>query len=114
MKRFYELKTADGLPWHHFAVSGEHGGVHIDAQDMRPVAAINRDWLVSLHVHSRSGEGEPNHKDCWIIGGPCWVGTSYLSGDMFVDLLNDSGEANDALYDALEKEYQERFVEARP
>lgn len=70
---------------HIWSVVGEKGGVHVWAAPQHPDLAKKwgEKFYGGVEVHSRTrlydfGDGAPNHKDCWLLKGPCWHDGSSL------------------------------------
>ena len=35
-------------------------------------------WIGGIECHAATGEGEPSHDPCWVLGGRCWHDGSSL------------------------------------
>lgn len=80
----YECEPGhDGGLRHTWAITGEHGGVHIWAQELtEPSFSFGDRYIGGVEVHYRAPmydwDKKPHHNNCWLLNGPCWHDGSSL------------------------------------
>ena len=110
---------------HRWCVVGEHGAVDVWMTDNRgayPDQNPNYAVYGGVEMHSRTklyDQEKPNHKECWLLDGPCWHdGSSLQFQERFVyDNLEDTldaveRESFDRFYELAEIRYRQWFQEA--
>jgi len=101
----YDKMTSD-RDRHTWSVVGPAGGVHIWACPMPEGFNYGERFYGGVEVHSRHGEGEPHHKNCWLIGGPCWHDGSslYFSENIEPILRNSDAEFPSSVHEYINAE----------
>lgn len=78
------LNIPEGLIWqyrqtlragrlnHTWMIKGEHGGIHVDAWvSSDSTGKYPPEWLGGIEKHKPCAEDVADHKQCWVIDGPC-------------------------------------------
>lgn len=107
---------------HMWTLVGPKGAVHAWAE---PASGTIRELLgeayyggIEIHSPKRIyGDGEPNHKDCWLLKGPCWHDGSSLQFSECIEPFISNAElpfrdgVHEYIYSILHRYYQSHFVE---
>jgi len=90
---------------HWWAVVGDLGGVHfwyqVSTFDGEKYGGVEWHWRKPTEDYHAEN---PDHNDCWIIGGPCWHdGTSLYAEEVYIPLVDHSSD--DTIFLFLEGDY---------
>lgn len=93
-------------PRYIWAVRGRLGGVHVWAQraSQSTERITGRRYYGGIEIHCAApGEyddpAQPSHRDCWLIGAPCWhVGSSLQFDEQIAPMLERVGPENTGPY----------------
>ena len=54
-------------------------------------------WIGGIECHAASGEGDPSHEQCWVLGKSCWHdGSSLQFSEEIEQFLPDSPDLTDS------------------
>lgn len=111
--RFRDHKYKWSKPWsavyHQWSLRGPYGGLHLSINIVEGYEATA--GLEFHHNYDPSGGQEAaHHKDCWLIGGPCWHdGTSLYASETVWPRVRDMMPDHEAIFAYLETLYDEHF-----
>jgi hypothetical protein len=92
----YRIILRGGRETHTWGLTGERGGIHVDAWEASIPGWREECWQGGIEGHSpsrREYDGEkPDHEHCWLIGGPCWHdGSSLQFSEQIAPYLPEPG-----------------------
>jgi hypothetical protein len=95
----YEAVMRGGRVTHTWAIKNDKGAIHIHAALSEFPG--EHSWIGGVEVHSpvpfEYSSAEPNHKNCWLLGGPCWHdGTSLYFSENIAPMLPNPFEPEKA------------------
>lgn len=67
---YYKKFILGGILSHCWVLNGKDGGIHVDAC-LTGFDTANKRWYGGIECHTPTSEDNANHKNCWVIGGPC-------------------------------------------
>jgi len=89
---------------------------HCTNTDLEIVAKFGRSGGVEIHrslPDDYQNPDQPDHLDCWILGGKCWHdGSSLWASEHWIPMLESNGE--EAVWQALYAEHKRQFGSEDP
>lgn len=117
----YRYSIEFGNPRHNWIVVGARMGVQLHITDLtKREATADIGYSAGLEFHYRTPpehmrDDAPSHKDCWVIGGPCWHdGTSLYAAEHWVPRWELAPHDHDGMFSALIKELERREADQEP
>jgi hypothetical protein len=109
----YELTIRFGDKCHIWSVVGAAGGLHLHITE--PKEDSQRRPHGGFEIHRRKPYGDshdaPTHKDCWLVGGPCWHdGSSLWADEYWIPRWKNDPQDHDGMFERLRVEYANQFM----